>query len=292
MNKGGIVSTLLILGFWILFPASAHTAYIFHDGKHYDHIQVFMNLLKSKEFYIEEGTFLPSNLTNYTLLILEFDSYGNPYFDWREDSIREYIRQGGIFIGAGDGGMLAVLKILNSSYSDGIYYGSLDSMFTYTDSLLFKEYKIDDVIQLGSAASYHLTYGEGLSPATLPLLRMLGNNKLIAVTNDKFTVYGFTLGCGGWVNIPNCTYVYSSFIDHALKERVRIFSPLNKTYFTTQDFLSIPLNLSIFAFNQSFNLQIFIDENLFLNKTFENEAKINEILNQSIGNHCISVFTN
>ncbi|MCC5994091.1 MAG: lamin tail domain-containing protein [Candidatus Aenigmarchaeota archaeon] len=285
----------LIFLFIDLSPSFGYTAYIFHDGKHFDHVQMFIELFKNKSFQVEEGTSFPNNLTKYDILLLEFDSYPAPTFDWKENETRKYISNGGIFIGAGDGGMLASLVLTNSSISSSLWASSLDSEILYNNSVLFKEYPISDVLKLGSAASYHLTYAESLSSTTIPLLKMIENKKVIAITNEEFNIFGFTLGCGGWVNIPNCTYVYSSFIDTILNFKLKkfsIFSPLNKTYFTTLPYTQIPLNISLHSLNETFYLQIFIDNNLFLNQTFYEGAIINEELNQSIGSHCISIYTN
>ena len=79
---------------------------------------------------------------------------------------------------------------------------------------------------------------------------------------------------------------------HFLIKGLHFSSPSNKTYFTTSFYATIPLNLSIHSFNETFYLQIFIDGNLFLNQTFYEQAIINEELNQSIGSHCISIYTN
>jgi len=298
MNRkylNNLVLFIIILIFINLSPSFGYTAYIFHDGKHYDHIQMFIELFKNKSFQVEEGTHFPNNLTKYDILLLEFDLYQAPTFDWKENETRNYILNGGIFIGVGDGGMLASLVLTNSSISYGLWASSLDSEILYNNSVLFKEYSIGDVLKLGSAATYHLTYAESLSPTTIPLLKMIGNQKVVAITNEKFNVFGFTLGCGGWVNIPNCTYVYSSFIDTILNFKLKkfsTFSPLNKTYFTTLPYTQIPLNISLHSLNETFYLQILIDNNLFLNQTFYEGAIINEELNQSIGSHCISIYTN
>jgi len=273
----------------------AHSVYIFHDGKHPDHIQLFIKLFESKNFQVDEGMSFPKELNNYDILLLEYDAYGNPSFDWKKDEVYNYVSSGGIFIGAGDGGMLAAISLTNSSTSSGLWASSLDSEVLYNNSILFKEYSIGEILKLGSAATYHLTYFESSPQSVIPLLRMTKNKKVIAIASNNFNIFGFTLGCGGWVNIHNCTYVYSSFIDTALNfklNKFRIVSPSNKTYFTTSFYATIPLNLSLHSFNETFYLQIFIDGNLFLNQTFYEQAIINEELNQSIGSHCISIYTN
>jgi len=297
MNNRGI-RYLFFFAFTIFFCqhlSIAHSVYIFHDGKHPDHIQLFIKLFESKNFQVDEGMSFPKELNNYDILLLEYDAYGNPSFDWKKDEVYNYVSSGGIFIGAGDGGMLAAISLTNSSTSSGLWASSLDSEVLYNNSILFKEYSIGEILKLGSAATYHLTYFESSPQSVIPLLRMTKNKKVIAIASNNFNIFGFTLGCGGWVNIHNCTYVYSSFIDTALNfklNKFRIVSPSNKTYFTTSFYATIPLNLSLHSFNETFYLQIFIDGNLFLNQTFYEQAIINEELNQSIGSHCISIYTN
>jgi len=142
----------LIFLFINLSPSFGYTAYIFHDGKHYDHIQMFIELFKNKSFQVEEGTYFPNNLTKYDILLLEFDSYPAPTFDWKENETRKYISNGGIFIGAGDGGMLASLVLTNSSISSSLWASSLDSEILYNNSVLFKEYSYRRCTKIGKCS--------------------------------------------------------------------------------------------------------------------------------------------
>ncbi|MEM5875038.1 MAG: lamin tail domain-containing protein [Candidatus Aenigmatarchaeota archaeon] len=264
---------------------------IFHDGAHPDHIQLIENLLKKKQIPYSTSTNLFLNLNDYSIIILEYDYFRNSSYYWYEERIKDFLECGGKLLGFGDGGVFAVTKILNLPFSSSLYVGSLESEVMKNNSILFYNFSIGDSINLGKSALYNIGYTANLNESNYyAWLKIKENSWIILFSSKNLNIFGFSLGCGGWINTTNCELICSNIIDLLLSiNKIKVISPSNKTYFSFSNYTQIPLDVvAIFPLN-NFSIDIFVNDELLLSQNASEELRIKTSLNQTFGDYCIKV---
>ncbi|MCX7911199.1 MAG: hypothetical protein N2505_06455, partial [Endomicrobia bacterium] len=283
----------ITLYFFLFKCSTAFNVLIFHDGRHPDHIEVLEEILSSKNISYISLTQLPQNLENYSLIILEYDIFADRFFDWKRDRIENFIAKGGFFLGFGDGGSSAAALLINITPSFMLYASSFLSEIMYKNEILFSNFSIGDTIDLGRAACYHVTYIESVNDNYIPWLKIKENNRILLFSSKDFRIFGFTIGCGGWINVENCKYIYNQIIELFLhinnKTEIKIISPLNKTYLSFGNSTQIQLEFNVIFSRRNFSLEVYINDIILLNESVTERINFKQNLNQPPGDYCIKI---
>ncbi len=241
MKNFSLKILLFSLAFLFLFFAKplcslSESALFWHDGKHGDIVNHVKRMLEEEGFQVCISTSQPtlSILRNYQLLLLLFDYYQQPNFNYNKSLLLSYLKKYGNFIGIGDGGFVAVTDLCDINFSTHLYSG--DYRVKILNPTIFSNFSYGEEISIGYAYGYNLAFNNSF--VKYPLIEMATkgwNGRIISFIcfpNNHFAL-GITFGCGGGTNTTNCKILYRSLIkwvkDHISAKLILSFKSINIT---------------------------------------------------------------
>jgi len=274
MKKVEVSRILSFLLFFIFILAPSVYGYLFIDEFNYSDVDDMRNAgwQVSDENYI--------SFTNYSIILhndCSRTTWPRLHFSKNFSSIYWVAQSLGRWLSGSYGSLHIIVLTSNGEYS---WWGD-----GYSEKFIFSINGNEVITKKGYLPSKNEWYEFRLVRKGDHILGFFNNSLIFSISLPLESIMGIG------VNSAWCSEIEYDKVSFFIQD-FKISSPLNKTYFTTSSYMNIPLNLSIYSLNETFYLQIFIDNNLFLDQTFYGETKINKELNQSIGSHCISINTN